>query len=93
MSNLNYTHQSISARKSVPPKISNSCVILVVKNSLKSRFLLIFDNFENVYLFSNSNISAKTMLKYTWHIPKFKLDITELNAFCLSVIALLIVKL
>ena len=27
------------------------------------------------------------------HIPKFKLDITELNAFCLSVRALLIFKL
>jgi hypothetical protein len=52
--------------------------------------LLIFDNFEIVYLFSNPNISAKTVLKYTWHIPKFKLDIIELNASCLSVIALLI---
>ena len=87
-----FTHQS--ARK-LPPKISHSCVklVAVVKISLIGRFLLIFDNFENVYLFSNPNISAKTVLKYTWHIPKFKLDITELNASCLSVIALLIFKL
>ena len=87
-----FTHQS--ARK-LPPKISHSCVklVAVVKISLIGRFLLIFDNFENVYLFSNPNISAKTVLKYTWHIPKFKLDITELNASCFSVIALLIFKL
>jgi hypothetical protein len=35
--------------------------LLVVKISLIGRFLLIFDNFENVYLFSIL-ISAKTVL-------------------------------
>ena len=68
-------------------------LVAVVKISLIGRFLLIFHNFENVYLFSNPNISAKTVLKYTWHIPRFKLDITELNASCLNLIALLILKL
>ena len=90
--NFPFTHQP--ARK-LPPTISHSCVklVVVVKMSLIGRFLLIFDNFENVYLFSNPNTSAKTVLKYTRHIPKFKFDITKLNASCLSVIALLIFKL
>ena len=63
-----------SVGQEIAPEVSHSCVKLVafVKISLIGRFLLIFDNFENVYLFSNPNISAKTALKYTWHIPKFK---------------------
>ena len=34
----------------------------VVNISLIGHFLLIFDNFENVYLFSNPNISAKLII-------------------------------
>ena len=39
--------------------------ICLLETSLIGRFLLIFDNFENVYLFSNPNISAKTHMAYT----------------------------
>ena len=42
-------------------------------------YLKMFENVENVYLFSNPNISAKPMVKYTWHVSQFKLVITELN--------------
>jgi hypothetical protein len=45
-----FTHQSTSTRK-LPPHISGSC-ITGCKLVLIGCFLLIFDNFENVYLFS-----------------------------------------
>ena len=53
------------------PRKYRIVALLVFKISLIGRFFLIFDNFENVYLFSNPNILAQTMLKnlkYTWHI-------------------------
>ena len=61
----NHPVYSSCSRSGNFPRRYRIVALLVVKISLIDRFFLIFHNFENVYLFSNPNISAKTVLRYT----------------------------
>ena len=73
-------------------KLLHKTIILtyIVEINIIGHFLLIFDKFQNVTVFSKANISAATGWNCTCRISKFKLDIIQLNASYLFIISLVV---